>query len=131
MIHFSYKSGKVRELESRKVRESQETLLKKLGGNRVLESQSSSYLNSSLSLAEMLNPVSCYFVSFTNMALRKGSSSCHCDSSSTSEGAKRLIESSSREIMFFLFALPGNFAGPIVLFPLGHWRKYQDLAYPY
>ena len=131
MIHFSHKSGKVRELESRKVRESQETLLKKLGGNSVLESQSSSYWNSSLSLAEMLNPVSFYFVSFTNIALRKGSPSFHCDSSSTSEGAKRLIESSSREIMFFLFALPGNFAGPTVLVSLGHRRKYQDLAYPY
>ena len=33
VTHFWLKSGKVRELESQKVRESQGTLLKKLGGN--------------------------------------------------------------------------------------------------
>ena len=33
ITHFWLKSGKVRELESQKVRESQGTLLKKLGGN--------------------------------------------------------------------------------------------------
>ena len=33
VIHFRLKSGKVNELESQKARESQGTLLKKLGGN--------------------------------------------------------------------------------------------------
>ena len=33
VIHFWLKSGKVKGLESQKARESQETLLKKLGGN--------------------------------------------------------------------------------------------------
>ena len=33
VIHFWLKSGKVRELESQKARESQGTLLKKLSGN--------------------------------------------------------------------------------------------------
>ena len=36
VVHFWLESGKVRELESQKVRESQETLLKKLAGSAVL-----------------------------------------------------------------------------------------------
>ena len=36
VTHFWLKSGKVRELESQKVREGQEALLKELGGNPVI-----------------------------------------------------------------------------------------------
>ena len=65
------------------------------------------------------DPLTVALYHWPNITFLRGLSSSCCNSSSTSEGAKRLRESSPWEIFLFLFGLPGNFAGLTFLFPLG------------
>ena len=85
-------------------------------------SHSSLLLNSSVSLHRVSSvwPSDCGSVSLTtNITFWRGLSFCRCKSSSTSEGAKRLRESLSWEIILILLGLPSTFAGPDLLFSLG------------